>query len=469
MQPNLHPINDQLPSPKGVALAVLALSKREDVTLGEIALAIQTDPSLSSRLIKLANSASQSSRPVVSVQEAVARKGVKSVCQLALGFSLIDQYRDGGCTAFDYPKYWSHSLLMALSMQALATRVRVGESSELFICGLLAQIGQLALATLYPQHYSDVLTAYQANPTQSLTALEATHLETDHIELGSTMLADWGVPGVFTQPMALYEGPNHSDNIHDSRTNSLIMMLRLAHWLADLALCDADQRPQLTQVWLTQAAKLDISTEDAANLIDDVISEWHDWGTLLQIHTEPLPSFAEFALENESTAKNTSSLRIVVADSNEFTRRKTIAMLAEDGNHAVYAVNDGHAAMAMVLKVMPHVIIAHCNLKQMDGLALCQTLRQTGEGQGVYILLMDDQKNVEHSIRAYESGADGYVSSTINAITLRTRLVAAQRMAQMKLDSDKDRAHMRQLSADLDLANRQLASDEFRNAQPSSP
>lgn len=161
------------------------------------------------------------------------------------------------------------------------------------------------------------------------------------IELGSAMLADWGIPGVFAKPMALYEGPNHSGNIQDSRTNSLIMMLRLSHWLADLALCDADQRPQLTPAWLTQAAKLDIPAEDAVNLIDDVIAEWHDWGTLLQIHTEPLPSFAEYAQENESIAKEASSLRIVVADSNEFTRRKTMALLAEDGNHTVYAVNDG--------------------------------------------------------------------------------------------------------------------------------
>ncbi len=459
MQPNLHPTNDPLPSPKGVALAVLALSKREDVTLGEIALAIQTDPALSSRLIKLANSASQISRPVVSVQEAIARKGVKSVCQLALGFSLIDQYRDGGCAAFDYPKYWSHSLLMALSMQALAARVRVGESSELFICGLLAQIGQLALATLYPQHYSDVLTAYQANPTQALTAYEAVHLETDHIKLGSAMMADWGIPGGYTKPMALYEEPNHSGNTHDSRTTSLIMMLRLAHWLADLALCDADQRPQLTQVWLTRAAKLDIPAEDAVYLIDDVIAEWHDWGTLLQIHAEPLPSFSEFAQENESSTKDASSLRIVVADSNEFTRRKTMALLAENGNHAVYAVNDGHSAMALVLEVMPHVIIAHCNLKLMDGLALCQTLRQTSEGQGIYIVLMDDQHNVAHSIRAYEGGADAYVSSTINAKTLHTRLIAAQRMARMKQGCDQDRSHMRKLAAELDLANRRLAHD----------
>ena len=432
MQPNLHPLNDQLPSPKGVALAVLALSKREDVTLGEMALTIQTDPALSSRLIKLANSASQISRPVVSVQEAIARKGVNSVCQLALGFSLIDQYRDGGCAAFDYPKYWSHSLLMALSMQALAAHVRVGESSELFICGLLAQIGQLALATLYPQHYSDVLTAYQTNPTQSLTAHEVLHLETDHTKLGSAMMTDWGIPGVYTKPIALYEGPHHSGTLHDSRTTSLIMMLRMAHGLADLVLRDSDKRPQLTQGWLMQAAKLDIPAEDAVHMVDDVIAEWHDWGTLLQIHTEPLPSFSEFAQEKESSTKNASSLRIVVADSNEFTRRKTLDLLEEEGNHDVYAVNDGHSAMALVRDVMPHVIIAHCNLKQMDGLALCQTLRQTAEGQGVYILLMDDQNNAENSIRAYEGGADAYVSSTINARTLHTRLIAAQRMALMK-------------------------------------
>ena len=84
---------------------------------------------------------------------------------------------------------------------------------------------------------------------------------------------------------------------------------------------------------------------------------------------------------------------------------------------------------------------------------------KTGEGQGIYILLMDDPHNVEHSIRAYEGGADGYVSSTINAKTLHTRLVAAQRMALMKQGCDQDRSHIRKLAADLDLANRRLAHD----------
>ena len=94
-------ISGQLPSPRGVALAVLELSRRENATLGEIARVVQTDPALSGRLIKLANAVSHITRPVVSVQEAVVRQGMATVRHLALGFSLLDQYRNGVCKAFD--------------------------------------------------------------------------------------------------------------------------------------------------------------------------------------------------------------------------------------------------------------------------------------------------------------------------------------------------------------------------------
>ena len=450
-------INMQLPSPKGVALAVLALSKRDDVSLGEIALTVQSDPALSGRLIRLANSAVHFSRPVVSVQEAVARQGVKAVCQLALGFSLLDQYRNGGCDAFDYQKYWSHSLLMGLAMQALGERVRVGDSSELFICGLLAQIGQLALATVYPQEYSAVLTDCQANPTQALASHERARLDSDHTELGTAMMSDWGIPKVYTQPLALYESPDQLGNAQNSRSNSLMMMLRLAHRLADIGLADADQRPSLTQAWLKQAAELDIPVDEAGHFIDDVVAEWHDWGTLLQMHTEPVPAFTDLVHAYEETMDDASSLRIVVADSNEFTRRKTMALLAEGGGHTVYPVSDGHAALSLVLEVIPHVIIVHCNLHQLDGLALCQTLREADEGRGIYILLMDDHHNVSHSIQAYASGADGYVTSTINSKALHSRLVAAQRLARLKNTQKQDRAQLRRLAAELELAHRRLA------------
>mgnify|MGYP002371656953 FL=1 len=125
-------ISALLPSPKGVALALLEVCRKEDATLGEITKLIQTDPALSGRLIHKANLASQSARPITSVTEAVSRVGLTVVKQLALGFSLIDQYQGGPCKGFNYQQFWSHSLLMAIAMQELGKSVRVCPPDELF-------------------------------------------------------------------------------------------------------------------------------------------------------------------------------------------------------------------------------------------------------------------------------------------------------------------------------------------------
>jgi diguanylate cyclase (GGDEF)-like protein len=451
-------LSGQLPTPRGVALAVLELSRRENATLGEIARVVQSDPALSGRLIKLANTASRIARPVVSVQEAVVRQGMNTVRQLALGFSLLDQYHDGACDAFDYQGYWSHSLLMALAMQALGTRVHVAAADELFVCGLLAQVGQLALATAYPDEYNAVLTAHRADPAQALTIHERACLETDHSELGIVMMSDWGMPKVFTEPLAHYEDPEQPSFPHDSRCNSLMLMLRLSHRLADLGLASADARRRLAKEWVTLAAELDLAQEAAGGFIDEVIASWHDWGELLKIPTSILPPFAEITHGHAETAEEDSPLRIVVADGNAFTRRKIMAVLVEDSGHVVYPADNGNTALALAMEVLPQVIIAHYDLPQLDGLELCQALRETDEGRRMHILLMADDHGEDQLARAYEAGADGYAPSTLSAKGLRTRLSAAQRLVQLQSAWEKDRAQLRQIAAELAVANRRLAN-----------
>lgn len=456
-------LSGQLPSPRGVALAILELCRRENATLGEITRVVQTDPALSGRLIKLANAASHIARPVVSVQEAVMRQGMATVRQLALGFSLVDQYRDGACGAFDYQQYWSHSLLMALSMQALGMRVRLAAADELFVCGLLAQVGQLALATVYPDEYNAVLMAQHADPAQAIIVHERACLETDHIELGTVMMSDWGMPKVFTGPLAHYEDPDHPSYPHDSRANSLMLMLRLSHRLADLGLANADVRPKLLKEWMALATELDIPQEAAGGFIDEVIVSWREWSELLKIPAAALPSFAEIChghheAGEETAAESEALLRIVVADGNAFTRRKTMALLVEDSEHTVYPADNGNAALALAMEVLPHVIIAHCDLPLLDGLELCQALRATDEGRRMHILLMAEDHGEEQLARAFEAGADGYAPSTISAKGLRTRLRAAQRLVQLQTAWEKDRMQLRQIAAELAVANRRLAT-----------
>ncbi len=450
--------SDQLPSPKGVALAVLELSQRDNVTLGEIARVVQTDPALSGRLVKLANTASRIARPVVSVQEAVVRQGMSSVRQLALGFSLLDQYREGGCEAFDYQAYWSHSLLMALTMQALGERVRIAASDEMFICGLLAQVGQLALATTYPEIYSTVVLRSQADGKQTLAAHERTHLETDHTELGSVLLGDWGIPKAFIRPIAQYEDAGLPQFPQDSRSTSLTLMLRLAHHLADIGLAETDVRPTLARDWMARATELDIPLETSGSFIDEVIASWRDWGMLLNIPTESLPSFSEMAQRAPAKSAESAPMRIIVADGNSLTRHRVMNLLVEEGDHFVYPVDNGNAALAMAMEVLPHVIIAHHNLPKLNGADLCEALRSTDEGQRMHIVLMADDHDEEHLTRAYEVGADAYAPSSISAAGLRARLHAAQRQVHLQNAWSKDRAQLRQTTAELTVANRRLAN-----------
>ncbi|MCL5059945.1 MAG: diguanylate cyclase [Candidatus Thermoplasmatota archaeon] len=455
-------LSGQLPTPRGVALAILELTQRENATLSEIARVVQTDPALSGRLIKLANTASHISRPVVSVQEAVVRQGMAAVRHLALGFSLVDQFRDGACQAFDYQGYWSHSLLMALSTQALGMRVHVAAPDELFVCGLLAQVGKLALATVYPDEYAEVLTAQRADPAQPIIAHERQHLEIDHIELGIVMLSDWGMPRVFTGPLAFYEDPEHPCYPHDSRSNSLMLMLRLSHRLADLGLANADVRPQLLKEWRTLAVELDIPPDAAGAFIDEVIDRWREWAELLRVPATALPSFAEIRHghheEDEDAAETDTPLRIVVADGNAINRRNTMALLVEDSEHTVYPAENGNAALALAMEVLPHVIIAHCDLPLLDGLELCQALRTTDKGRRMHILLTASGHGEDQLTRAYEAGADGYVPIAIGAQALRTRLLAAQRLIKLQIAWEKDRAQLRQIAAELAVANRRLAN-----------
>ena len=115
-----------LPSPTGVGLAILDLTRAEDYSMTEITRVISSDPALTGRIIKLSNSAAQAGmEPAKDVQEAAMRLGVRAVRNLALSFTLVNGNRGGACKGFDYDLYWSHSLATAVAAQCLASRIKL--------------------------------------------------------------------------------------------------------------------------------------------------------------------------------------------------------------------------------------------------------------------------------------------------------------------------------------------------------
>ena len=126
----------RLPSPTGVAIRVLELCRREDSESQEIADVIMSDPALSGRLLKYANSPAVGvGREVTSVRDAVLIMGLRAVKLTALGFSLVRPESKPICPGFDFKRFWLESFLTAVIARYLAAEHFNVDREEAFSAG----------------------------------------------------------------------------------------------------------------------------------------------------------------------------------------------------------------------------------------------------------------------------------------------------------------------------------------------
>jgi len=189
----------RLPSPPGTAIRVLALCRREDADLKEIADVIMADPALTARLLKFANSPLAGiGRPVSSVREALLLLGLRTVKLTALGFSLAAPDKEPECAGFELKKFWAESFLRAVIAKRLAGDFFKTDREEAFTAGLLAGLGQLAMAHGLRDRYSAILRVAKAE-SRTLLEVERERLGTDHLQLSAQLLQEWALPATLVQ------------------------------------------------------------------------------------------------------------------------------------------------------------------------------------------------------------------------------------------------------------------------------
>ncbi|SER61386.1 diguanylate cyclase (GGDEF) domain-containing protein [Nitrosomonas sp. Nm51] len=450
-------ISELLPSPGGIALALMTACRKENVSIGEITKLIQTDPALSGRLIKKANMASQSTRKITSVPEAIARVGLNAVKQLAMGFSLIDQYQKGTCNRFDYQEFWSHSLLMAIASQELVKSTRLCSPDELFACGLMARIGCLALATAYPERYSKLLE--KQSPDSTLAELEKQYLQTNHHELAAAILNNYGFPKIFVESVYYHETPQESCFSEGSRPYQIVHLLYMAKLIADFGVCSASEQSQYTSELILLGGKMSLDTESLGFLIDQIIKDWQTWGELLKVPAAGLPSFHKIInnpIAHSETTEDKSALRILIAEDDPSSLVLVEELLSNVLGHTVFSAANGKTALSLSLEVQPHIVVTDWLMPEMDGLKLTQSLRATDWGQNLYIIMMTGLDDEEEIIEAFDAGVDDYVTKPINIREFRARMRAAWHYRKLQESWERDHEQLKRFAAELAVTNRKL-------------
>ncbi|HZT79846.1 MAG TPA: HDOD domain-containing protein, partial [Gemmataceae bacterium] len=466
---------NQLPSPTGVALAILRLAESDRTTALDIAQALQADPALSGRVLKIANSAySGRTRPAASVREAVTQLGVRLVRNVALGFSLISQHGRGACRGFDYAGFWSRSLATAVAAQAASHHTGRIAPAEAFTCGLLAQVGRLALASVYAEDYSEVLARADAHDPAALGRLERDRFATDHNELTAALLADWGLPAPCIFAAQHHEDPAASGRAEDDRTQALARLLDVAARMAAVCVADGEGRAARVPDLFAAGEQIGIPTTELIGLCDRVAGEWQEWGHILQVDTRAVPPFAALAErargvkdladdEPADDAADDEPLTIVVVDDDAVALRLLTAHLKKAG-HSVHGAGGGEEGLRLVLEVNPQLVITDGMMPGLDGTAVVKALRQTKVGRQFYIIMLTGHDDDEAQVKAFEAGADDYVVKPFCPRLLAARLRACARVVRLQEEVRRDKEELRRCMAELGVANRRLQQAALTDA-----
>lgn len=180
-----------LPTLPGVAVKIIDLLNDEEVDVEALTRAIQRDPALAAKLLRVANSPIYGSRrEVESIRQAVVRLGLRSTQSLALSFSMIPSLKLQSNGVLNYPAYWRRCLLSASAGRALGKRILPGDEEAVFLASLMQDLGMMVLDRVTPELYAEL--GDRQYDHARVEAYEMTRLETSHTQIGGWMLHEWG-------------------------------------------------------------------------------------------------------------------------------------------------------------------------------------------------------------------------------------------------------------------------------------
>ena len=310
---------EDLPSLPLVAVEVLRLCRDEETTLDDLAAALSRDPALAARLLRFANSSLYNlGHEVTSLQRAALVLGMKTVQLMSLGFSLATSFpRNGSSHTFDYSVFWRRSLACAVAGRSMSCLVGSMTEDEAFLCGLLGEIGQMAIVQCMTDEYGEVLEA--AGGKWPTLELEQSILGFDHADVGRAILDSWELPTLISATVGYMRHPEAlpADVASDHRT--LAQVMHLASLTVDL-LTSESKGDALTAIEERGKEYFDLTAETIYAFITSLESGIRETSELLNV-TAPTTMTHEEILEE---ARNQMlNIGVDTARELEHTRRVT--------------------------------------------------------------------------------------------------------------------------------------------------
>ncbi|GJM26490.1 MAG: hypothetical protein DHS20C16_29050 [Phycisphaerae bacterium] len=417
----------RLPSPKAVALELMRLLDVESTPINQITATVETDPVLSSRLLKLVNSPLVGiSRTIASLAMAVNLLGRHAVRNLVLGMSLMEPGTKTGFKEFEYQTFWSESLARAVSARHLGNLFKACAADEAFTVALVSNIGALGLAFTYPKEYDGILARSRKKLITEQLSIERAAYGITRNELSAEMMGEWHLADVLCDAVK-YQDAEDLDRVEISdRTKNLIAQLQLARMFAATFVKPKVFQEDLAEV-IEFGMSMNLDSSELSEAFDLAKCEWHELGSVFSVKTtEFVPSLRE----SHSRASRCQKPILVVDDD-----PVSLTLLADTLTEAGYEVQtatNGFDAFKAIRSEGYQMVLTDWNMPKMDGLQLCGALRNSEVVGFVYVIVLTSSTDNETLGHAFDAGADDFLAKPWKKIELLARLKAGIRTLNLE-------------------------------------
>jgi two-component system, cell cycle response regulator len=287
--------SDELPTLPTVASRLVSLTSREDTTLSDIADLVSQDISLSAKILKVSNSAFYSfPQQVGSIQQAVSILGTNAVRSLVLSFSFLTIKVGKKTSQFNFEKFWEQSLALAVASRLILEKVDNANTEEIFVSGLLQNLGELIFARTFPEEYDKVLTAIEEGQHDRIST-EISIFGADHCFIGHEVARHWGFPSILLLPILHHHDPGSYQG-----DNQKIVLTTKAVFLSDLLIniIFSDKPEEYHKQFKKEAKKLlGLRNEQIEEILNDIHSRVEQAGNYFGLKIQNTKSIQDILQE----------------------------------------------------------------------------------------------------------------------------------------------------------------------------
>jgi putative nucleotidyltransferase with HDIG domain len=223
----------QIPTMPTIAAKVMQIVNDPHSSAEDVAKFISRDVALTSKVLRLANSAFYGiPRTISSVNSAIVILGFNTIRSLVLSASVLKVFpQKPGLASFDRKAFWKHSFMVGIASRMVAQIYRKRKLVDMetaFSAGLLHDIGKIILEQFSNDDYVPVLKAAKEK-NLPLFMVEKSILGMSHADVSGMLVDKWQMPNELKGPIV-----NHHSPLDDKTCQEMASIVHYANHLCHM-------------------------------------------------------------------------------------------------------------------------------------------------------------------------------------------------------------------------------------------